>query len=225
LVDILYDYNGGLPWYRREKWAKQIVQGLSDIHEAGFVQGDFTLSNIVIDEYDNAQIIDINRRGCPVGWEPPELSRLIDSGQRISMCISVKTDLYQLGMVLWALAEQIDEPERVERPLARLIDGVPAYYSEMVEICLSERPQSRWPANRLLRMFPHRHHSPISSSSQPPPDHRRRPPTSPDSFDNNNSPKPSDLPPSSTHRSAREYIDPDLAITLEEVRKRHHPLP
>ncbi|KAI6899671.1 kinase-like protein [Hortaea werneckii] len=224
LVDILYDYNGGLPWYRREKWAKQIVQGLSDIHEAGFVQGDFTLSNIVIDEYDNAQIIDINRRGCPVGWEPPELSRLIDSGQRISMCISVKTDLYQLGMVLWALAEQIDEPERVERPLARLIDGVPAYYSEMVEICLSERPQSRWPANRLLRMFPHRHHSPISSSSQPPPDHRRRPPTSPDSFDNNNSPKPSDLPPSSTHRSAREYIDPDLAITLEEVRKRHHPL-
>ncbi|KAI7537709.1 kinase-like protein [Hortaea werneckii] len=221
LVDILYDYNGGLPWYRREKWAKQIVQGLSDIHEAGFVQGDFTLSNIVIDEYDNAQIIDINRRGCPVGWEPPELSRLIDSGQRISMCISVKTDLYQLGMVLWALAEQIDEPERVERPLARLIDGVPAYYSEMVEICLSERPQSRWSANRLQRMFPHRHHSPISSF-QLPPDRRR--PTSPDPFDNTSA-NPSDLLPSSTHRSAKEYIDPDMAITLDEVRKRHHPLP
>ncbi|KAI7542408.1 kinase-like protein, partial [Hortaea werneckii] len=218
LVDILYDYNGGLPWYRREKWAKQIVQGLSDIHEAGFVQGDFTLSNIVIDEYDNAQIIDINRRGCPVGWEPPELSRLIDSGQRISMCISVKTDLFQLGMVLWALAEQIDEPERVERPLARLIDGVPAYYSEMVEICLSDRPQSRWPANRLLRMFPHRRHSPIAF--QPPPD---RHPISPDPFDNSG-PNLSDLRPSSTHRSAREYIDPDMAITLDEVRKRRlHP--
>ncbi|GAB1730499.1 hypothetical protein NU195Hw_g5983t1 [Hortaea werneckii] len=218
LVDILYDYNGGLPWYRREKWAKQIVQGLSDIHEAGFVQGDFTLSNIVIDEYDNAQIIDINRRGCPVGWEPPELSRLIDSGQRISMCISVKTDLYQLGMVLWALAEQIDEPERVERPLPRLIDGVPAYYSEMVEICLSDRPQSRWPANRLLRMFPHRRHSPISF--HPAPD---RHPASPDPFDNAG-PNPADLRPSSTHRPAREYIDPDMAITLEEVRKRRpHP--
>ncbi|KAI7490082.1 kinase-like protein [Hortaea werneckii] len=212
LVDILYDYNGGLHWYRREKWAKQIVQGLSDIHESGFVQGDFTLSNIVIDEYDNARIIDINRRGCPVGWEPPELSRLIDSGQRISMCISVKTDLYQLGMVLWALAEQIDEPERVERPLARLIDGVPAYYSEMVEICLSERPQSRWPANRLLRMFPDRH-SPISF--QPPLDRR---PSSPDPF--HNTPDPCDLLPSSIHRSAKEYIDPDMAITLEEVRKR-----
>ncbi|KAI6886596.1 kinase-like protein [Hortaea werneckii] len=212
LVDILYDYNGGLHWYRREKWAKQILQGLSDIHESGFVQGDFTLSNIVIDEYDNARIIDINRRGCPVGWEPPELSRLIDSGQRISMCISVKTDLYQLGMVLWALAEQIDEPERVERPLARLIDGVPAYYSEMVEICLSERPQSRWPAHRLLRMFPDRH---FPISFQPPLDRR---PVSPDPF--HNTPDPCDLLPSSTHRSAKEYIDPDMAITLEEVRKR-----
>ncbi|RMZ12903.1 hypothetical protein D0862_02490 [Hortaea werneckii] len=229
LVDILYDYNGGLPWYRREKWARQIVQGLSDIHEAGFVQGDFTLSNIVIDEYDNAQIIDVNRRGCPVGWEPPELSRLIDSGQRISMCISVKTDLFQLGMVLWALAEQIDEPERVERPLARLIDGVPASYSEMVEICLSERPQSRWPANKLLRMFfPDRNFFATTTSSFPPPHHR---PTSPPGPVDNNSPNPSDLRSSSSssspHRSAREYIDPGMAITLEEVRRRraHPPVP
>ncbi|EME79018.1 uncharacterized protein MYCFIDRAFT_212112, partial [Pseudocercospora fijiensis CIRAD86] len=62
LVDMIYDFRGSdmLSWERREKWAKQIVSGLSDIHEAGFVQGDFTLSNIVIDEDDNAQIIDIN---------------------------------------------------------------------------------------------------------------------------------------------------------------------
>ena len=61
------------PWARRERWAKQIINGLSNIHEAGFVQGDFSLSNIVIDDKDEAQIIDINRRGCPVGWESPEM--------------------------------------------------------------------------------------------------------------------------------------------------------
>ncbi|PNH71581.1 hypothetical protein VD0001_g5973 [Verticillium dahliae] len=44
----------------------QIVEGLSDIHESGFVQGDFTLSNIVIDDEGDAKIIDINRRGCPL---------------------------------------------------------------------------------------------------------------------------------------------------------------
>ena len=104
LVDVIYDNRGQTSWGRRERWAKQIVRGLSEIHEAGFVQGDFTVSNIVIDSKDRAKIIDINRRGCPVGWEPPEIGRLIENGQRISMFIGVKTDLFQLGMVLWALA-------------------------------------------------------------------------------------------------------------------------
>lgn len=204
LVDMLYDYRGELPWHRRERWAKQIVQGLSDIHEAGFVQGDFTLSNIVINEEDDAQIIDINRRGCPVGWEPPELGRLIDSGQRISMCIGVKTDLFQLGMVLWALAEEVDEPERIERPHPS-VSNAPSYFQEIVEICLSERPQGRWAANRLLRLFP---------TAVSPPSPRRRP-----SVDCAERLRVSDNSVS-THRSDKEYIDPDMAITLDEVRRR-----
>ncbi|KAK5119578.1 hypothetical protein LTR85_007407 [Meristemomyces frigidus] len=208
LVDMLYDFRGTLelPWHRREKWAKQIVQGLADIHEAGFVQGDFTLSNIVMDDDDNAQIIDINRRGCPVGWEPPELGRLIDSGQRIGMCIGVKTDLFQLGMVLWALAEEVDEPERVERPLPPVIDSVPSYFRQVVQTCLSERPQGRVAANRLLRLFP-------ASAGIPPSTGRP-------SVDFTEHLKVSDNSISTTHRSDKEYIDPKLAVTLEEVRRR-----
>jgi hypothetical protein len=33
LIDVIYDGKGRLPWKRRERWAKQIVQGLSEIHE------------------------------------------------------------------------------------------------------------------------------------------------------------------------------------------------
>lgn len=33
LIDVLYDGRGELSWPRRERWAKQIVQGLSEIHE------------------------------------------------------------------------------------------------------------------------------------------------------------------------------------------------
>ncbi|KAI5920260.1 hypothetical protein F4810DRAFT_448034 [Camillea tinctor] len=158
LIDIIYDTqegNGDLPWAVREKWARQIVQGLSDIHEAGFVQGDFTLSNIVIDEDENAKIIDINRRGCPVGWEPPEATPLIQSNQRISMYIGVKSDLYQLGMVLWALATLEDEPEAHSRPL-RLDPEieVPPWYRDMMESCLHENPRARLQATVLLAMFP-----------------------------------------------------------------------
>ncbi|KAI0387589.1 hypothetical protein F5Y04DRAFT_286690 [Hypomontagnella monticulosa] len=158
LIDVIYDSQeegNFLPWPLREKWARQIVQGLSDVHEAGFVQGDLTLSNIVIDHEDNAKIIDINRRGCPVGWEPPEATPLIDSNQRISMYIGVKSDLYQLGMVLWALATLEDEPEAHRRPL-RLdpeID-VPGWYRRMVEYCLHDDPRVRQQATVLLELFP-----------------------------------------------------------------------
>nr|CEG04236.1 unnamed protein product [Fusarium clavum] len=159
LIDVIYehckdgDYN--LPWSTRERWARQIVEGLSDIHESGFVQGDFTLSNIVIDGYGDAKIIDINRRGCPVGWEPPEATPLIESNQRITMYIGVKSDLYQLGMVLWALAAQEDEPEAQGRPLILGPEvNIPDWYRQMAEVCLSDDPRMRLQAAALLEMFP-----------------------------------------------------------------------
>lgn len=159
LVDLLYDHKEEkemLSWPRRERWAKQIMQGLAEIHEAGFVQGDFTLSNIVIDDNDEARIIDINRRGCPVGWEPPEISQLVESTQRISMYIGVKSDLFQLGMVLWGLAEGEDEPERQERPLSlrHAAIEIPQYYRDLVTILLDSQPRKRLAAKDLLSMFP-----------------------------------------------------------------------
>lgn len=159
LVDMLYDHKEEkerLSWPRRERWAKQIVQGLADIHEAGFVQGDFTLSNIVIDDNDEAKIIDINRRGCPMGWEPPEISRLVESSQRISMYIGVKSDLFQLGMVLWALAQGEDEPERQNRPLSlrHASPEIPQYYRDLVAIFLDPQPRNRISAKDLVPTFP-----------------------------------------------------------------------
>lgn len=156
VVDLLYDYKGDIPWEDRERWARHAVQGLSDIHEEGYVQGDFTLSNIVVDDDDNARIIDINRRGCPVGWEPPEIARKIASNQRISMYIGQKSDLYQLGMTLWALAMDDDEPERHDPPLStqEFPSEVPEWYQDIVRICLSHRPRDRLSATDLVRMFP-----------------------------------------------------------------------
>ena len=197
LVDIIYDdkHSEKMHWQRRERWARQIVEGLSEIHEAGFVQGDFTLSNIVIDHNDDAKIIDINRRGCPVGWEPPELAKLIESSQRISIYIGVKSDLYQLGMVLWALAEQQDEPERQDRPLTKTLDrpsDIPEYFKEIIRSCLSISPRDRMAAKGLLAKFP-------GNNEQ----HLKQPVASRESV--------------STHRSDKEYIDPALAVDHEDI--------
>jgi serine/threonine protein kinase len=199
LVDMIYDFKptGQLHWERRERWARQIVEGLSEIHEAGYVQGDFTLSNIVIDKNDDAKIIDINRRGCPVGWEPPELAKLIESGQRISIYIGVKSDLYQLGMVLWALAEQQDEPERAEKPLAKTMElhrpDVPRYFRDVIRACLSGAPRNRPSATDLLRKFPDAHHM-IEVK-----------------------PRVTSRESVSTHISDKVYIDPATAVNLDDI--------
>ncbi|KZM20608.1 ATP binding [Ascochyta rabiei] len=196
LVDMIYDFKHQLHWERREKWARQIVEGLSEIHEAGFVQGDFTLSNIVIDGRDDAKIIDINRRGCPVGWEPPELANLIESGQRISIYIGVKSDLFQLGMVLWALAEQQDEPERQERPLVRTLNGpsdIPEYFKNIIRACLSEKPRGRLSAKDLLKRFPE--------------------PAEVEVF----KPRLALRDSLSSHRSDKEYIDPKMAVDHDDI--------
>jgi len=181
-----------LPWSRRERWAKQIVQGLSEIHEAGFVQGDFTLSNIVIDAEDKAKIIDINRRGCPVGWEPPEVAALIESKQRISMYIGVKSDIFQLGMVLWAIAMEQDEPEIQPRPLTLTAapDVVPSYYRALVGICLSDDPRNRIHATSLLGMFPD------SLVDDGPPNDQRR---------------------NTSNHHGTQYIDPAAAVGLDDI--------
>jgi serine/threonine protein kinase len=202
LVDMIYDFKptGQLTWERRERWGRQIVEGLSEIHEAGYVQGDFTLSNIVIDKNDDAKIIDINRRGCPVGWEPPELAKLIESGQRISIYIGVKSDLYQLGMVLWALAEQQDEPERQDRPLAKTMElhrsDIPDYFRDIVRACMSDSPRKRPSASQLLKKFP----LPIQTMDAKPTVASRG--------------------SVSTHRSDKEYIDPATAVDLNDIS--HH---
>ncbi|MCJ1285293.1 hypothetical protein MMC26_004633 [Xylographa opegraphella] len=200
LVDMIFDYKGSLEWARRERWAKQIVRGLSEIHEAGFVQGDFTLSNIVIDDHDRAHIIDINRRGCPVGWEPPEIARLIESSQRISIYIGVKSDLFQLGMVLWALAEEEDEPERQPRELYLKDkgDGIPQYYRDLTNRCLSDHPQDRLSARKLLSLFP-----PLNSDY----------PTPRPSLQNMTYARPH----SSSAPSQTQYIDPSQAVEREDI--------
>ena len=91
------------------------MQGMSDIYEADHVQSDCTLSNIVLDADENAKIVVINRRGCLINWESPEFRGIIQNGQRISMFIGVKSDLYQMRMVIWAIAHQIEEPDRADR--------------------------------------------------------------------------------------------------------------
>lgn len=189
--DTLYPHSSHtlLGLERRLRYARQILRGLNTIHSSGFVQGDFTLSNIVLDTHDNARIIDINRRGCPVGWEPPELEPIIQSHGRVGMFIGVKSDIWQCGMVLWALGRGIDEPERAddvgEWDSEEQVEAeeVPEWYKKIVEGALQRDPRDRMSTAELLALFPK--------------DWEER------------------YPP--RRMGDREYIDPNLAVSHEDI--------
>ena len=157
LAEKIYDNDHSLPWARREKWARQIVYGLSEIHEAGFTHGSLSLSHVLIDDVDEIKLISPGARRCDEGWVAPEFLPLIRNNdfQRVSGQPSVESELYQLGMVLWALATQDDQPEKQKRPLRfGESSDVPFWYRYMVETCLNDRPSLRIPSTQLLSMFP-----------------------------------------------------------------------
>lgn len=57
-----------ISWNQRLLWALQIASGLQDIHAANLSHLDIKSNNIVIDDRNNALIIDFGRTGLTYGW-------------------------------------------------------------------------------------------------------------------------------------------------------------
>jgi len=116
------------------------------------------------------------------------------------MFINVKSDIFQLGMVLWALAQQDDEPEHATRTnsgaMPRItVQDVPNWFEDIVDACLSNQPRGRPSARELLTMFP----------LHPQGYEKRRV-----------SPRSSDLSLTS-HNSHKEFNDPTTAVDWNAV--------
>jgi serine/threonine protein kinase len=144
---------GRNPWSVRLEWARQIIHGLADIHKAGFYHSNLTLATILVDRHFTIKIFTTYRNFTP-RWEPPEVPVVVKN-TRLPLEAGIKSDLYQLGMVLWALATEDCLPELKPRPLKILDeDEVPTWFAHIVNVCLSLDPGRRLPATELLSMFP-----------------------------------------------------------------------
>lgn len=104
-----------VPWERREKWALQLVHGLSQMHSKNFVAGGLTLYSItlVLDSTDSLLFWSFKKRliiGRKTGaYYPPELRRYRDASPTTSAAkcpyVTSKMDIFHLGLLLWLLAE------------------------------------------------------------------------------------------------------------------------
>lgn len=112
LQDVIQ--NRSITWKRREKWAKQLVEGVSRIHSRGFVVGTLcTQSPILIDGSDCVQLWYFKQKfrmgragGC---YYPPECRHFRHvsptTNEAKSPNVTSKADIFHLGLVLWRLAE------------------------------------------------------------------------------------------------------------------------
>ncbi|WP_257263257.1 protein kinase [Endozoicomonas sp. ONNA2] len=103
------DRSRGLPLPKFENYARQLMQGVAHMHQSGIWHLDLKLGNLLADESDEDKlsIIDfgLSQRGgpakqkefCSEGYKPPEMFH------RGYKTISVKTDIFSAGVVLFEL--------------------------------------------------------------------------------------------------------------------------
>ena len=111
--------NGPYPWSRIEKWAKQLLEGMCQLHAKGLTLGTLC-SGIsmptLVDTSDNIHFWRFKAKfklgyqdGC---YYPPEYGDLRDASQILmdagdSPRLTPKADIFHLGMALWLMAENL----------------------------------------------------------------------------------------------------------------------
>jgi hypothetical protein len=108
-----------IPWPRRERWAKDIVASVSQVHSKGFVIGTLygmTKASIAIDNMDRALLCSFQNtiwtgENIP-GYLPPEYLRQIPqcgegswaSYEHQMLSITPHCDIFHIGLLLWSIA-------------------------------------------------------------------------------------------------------------------------
>ena len=100
-----------IPWSIREIWSRQIVDAVSEIHSTGFVIGVLSLKTVGLRADRTAILTQLKPsiRHVPnkKGFMPPELRNSLRDGDCTHrQTTNFRTDIFQLGYILWLLAKR-----------------------------------------------------------------------------------------------------------------------
>jgi serine/threonine protein kinase len=138
-------------WPLKLSWARQIAQAVVELHAISAYNGDLKPQNILISPTGRALLIDFLPRGISDDFAAPELVEMSHShGIPFELVVSAPADVYSLGLVLWAVAEE--RWGGIRTPVWR--DGkTPDWYRDIVKRCLVLAPEARPSAIEVLSLL------------------------------------------------------------------------
>ncbi|OTA87407.1 hypothetical protein M434DRAFT_138741 [Hypoxylon sp. CO27-5] len=177
-----------IEWKRCEKWCKQLVQGVAEVHGKGFsvgILGDEIKDGVGIDEHDNVVLYRFRSTfyyGNPRKDSLPPEYRHSASTEGLLPALP-QTDIYQLGLLLWRMMGQeyshpgTDLGEAIGRTMKVNVaaysdpdelpptgNHMPRYLRNVISACHNQDPRQRPPAWRLFEMFPSQAEDTLESS-------------------------------------------------------------
>ncbi|HEX7175774.1 MAG TPA: serine/threonine-protein kinase, partial [Pyrinomonadaceae bacterium] len=157
---------GRLPADKALEIARQICAGLAAAHDAGVLHRDLKPANIMIDELGNVRVMDFGLAGLAeefsgehaIEGTPEYMSPEQFTGKELT----VKSDIYSLGLVLYELftgkkaftANTLPELIRLRRSetmpehLSMLVRDIDPVVERVIERCMASDPKDR-PATAL----------------------------------------------------------------------------
>ena len=165
-----------IPWSIRVLWAKQMAQGMAEIHRRGFTIGVLGRNNIGL-RADGSPVLThltTSRMNMHHNKEsiPPELQN--SHGIAPQVAFNDRTDVFQFGLLLWLLAEHKGNTDGVRcsryvctnipryqctadhANLANLppcLGSVPSCFSDIIIHCRSPNPSARPTARMIVEIL------------------------------------------------------------------------
>lgn len=183
-----------IPWDRREKWIRQIITTIAEIHKRGSFVGGLLSKLILLDLSDNIIVHSFKSKGGHLrnerGLLAPEFRQRCSPGTTASgQALTIQADIFSLGRIIYDMARPnsvvwhdfcsnsgcktfpryrcaAEHTNPVHLPPCTDAD-IPEYIDTIISSCRQEIPIQRKSASTLLRML-------LPHSGQPP-DSRHRP--------------------------------------------------
>ena len=169
-----------ISWERRARYIRQIITAVADIHKRGVVVGYILLQNMGLNSFDEIMILSFKSTAASLpnrgGYLPPEHRGSLEIWNPATDQIpTFQTDIFQLGLAIWMLAENVnhasgvfcqkngcqsfpryqcvaDHINPVELP--RCDGEIPTFVNDLVYHCRQAQPSQRKSALELLAMLP-----------------------------------------------------------------------